>query len=154
MVHHFGNYADSVVSLNADTLRNSSGAANDSDNISVNYSLTSGSHFSTLGWGVTATQSKLSNKDGEDDETFELNTLFNYKLSRSWAGNLSVGYEDRDIQTTQYSDTNGLTWNIGGSWNPNSRISANLGYGEQFFGNSWNMKLVLTAQKVDCYCFL
>jgi uncharacterized protein (PEP-CTERM system associated) len=141
IVHHYGNYADSVLTLRADTVQNNSSRANDSDSVSANYLLSSGSYFGRLGWSVSASQSKLSNDNDVDDDATIFNTNFRYRINRLLSANVSLGYEDRDFQTNQFSDTNDVTWDVGASWTPNPRTSASLSYGERFYGDHWSMNL-------------
>ena len=145
--YHFGQYADAILRVATDALSNQDGNADDSDSTSWTLAVNSGDHFKDYSWLAQATQRQVDYDSGREDETTELNTKLSYRINRKFTADFGIGYEENDIGTTQFNDTDGMTWDVGTTWTPNSRTTLVASYGDRFYGDNWLMDLVYSHRK-------
>ena len=113
----------------------------DSTQQNFNASLTSGTDFTRLSWGlvgehtITDYSNNASAGEGQDDQYSSLSVPLGYRISRKWQLTSSVGREwrDYDADTSSRDDD---TWDAGVVWTPSPRTSLTVGYGDQYFDNS------------------
>lgn len=145
--YHFGQYADAILRVATDALSNQDGNTDDSDSTTWTIAVNSGDHFKDYSWLVQATQRQIDYDSGREDETSELNTKFSYRINRKFTADFGLGYEENDIGTTQYADTDGMTWDLGTTWTPNLRTTLVVNYGDRFYGDYWLMDLQYSHRK-------
>lgn len=137
---HINRYAD-VVSKNSVDVVNYRGdddgsQSSTSSGYKANIGVQSGRAFTSLNWAVNADYSEIDYDDRTDTRQ-SIEATAGYTFSRQWQMNAGVGYEDNDIDTSR-DDTDGTTWDVGGSWAPTPRTSASVNYGSRYFGDSWS----------------
>ncbi|WOJ95061.1 TIGR03016 family PEP-CTERM system-associated outer membrane protein [Congregibacter variabilis] len=100
---------------------------------------------SRLSIGVGANYTLISFEDrifnGPQPEGLTENELLTmemfgaFQVTRSLALNAKAGEEDNTF-LSQSGDIDGSFWDLGFSWNPNSRLTIDVGYGERFYGEN------------------
>jgi len=137
--HKFSNFASAQArytynSVDSGIVGQQSG--NQSDIILL--SLTSGSAFRTLGWGLNYTKQKYSNFGFIPIETERYVGNLRYRISSKFSLTGTGGYEQFG-----YTPINGVAsgtfWTAGFAWTPTQRTSIIASAGERFFGNTYNL---------------
>ena len=110
---------------------------------SFNASLTSGSRFSVLNWGLSYDFRTVSDQDsGGTDTSYtydRVNLSLGYGLTRQFRLIGNVGQERIRYDAATAEDIDDTVWNAGFSWNPNRRTSLQATAGERFFGNTYDV---------------
>jgi len=102
-------------------------------------SLTSGTRFTDLSWGLNYSIRDVTNRDENvGDSTFERVTASaGYAMTRTFRVFGTVGQEWNDFLSA--SETDGRSWSVGAGWAPTRRTSLEASVGERFFGNTYSM---------------
>ena len=137
--HRLGRYADVLTRLTVDFVDTEGGAISGSGGLELDVTFSSGRHFTRLPWSVSLQETRTDREDRTDEQT-SLTGQLNYQLDHKWSFFTRVGIEDNKVQTTR-SDTDGLIWNVGGSWTPNPRTDLGFDFGQRYFGNTIDFDL-------------
>ena len=113
-------------------------------------------------FGTARTGSKLSAQASYQWQKSEFETALPYQYERAgldvglriarslWLVG-DVGQEsDLDVSTTEGGLDSGF-WSAGLRWEPNERSSAELRYGEQFFGSSYSVRVEHRARRLEFF---
>ena len=144
----FGQYATGLFRVgyqkssfdNANTEGNSDNtlAISDSDNLTKQASLSSGSKFNQVRWNLNYSSQNQSRATGQNqsgtadnnDVTFEqYQGDLRYYVNRKFNVFAQTGYENNDYQTENDSIQNGFFYTVGGQWSPSKWYSLEAGYG-------------------------
>ncbi len=105
----------------------------------LNLSLTSGTSFGPLLWGLNASDRTTDAQTGTSTGNSSLSANLGYQLNRNWQINGLVGKEWTDY--TSNGSTGGNNWELGTIWTPSVRTSVDVGYGRRFSGPSGHLNL-------------
>jgi uncharacterized protein (PEP-CTERM system associated) len=153
-LHHLGQYAD--VFANTTLLTFNSGdesAVSNAISPSVTMGIKSGPIYQRMPWSIQYRRSEVSRSqdNGSPNDSYQsIDGSLSYVVSPQWRLNGSLGYRD-DSYTTSRSDTAGVTWRGGVTWTPNERISLDVGYGYDYFGNSWSLDYQYAHRRISWF---
>jgi len=133
--HHLGSTADLLARYTFNTVRHGSGAVSGSNQHQFSAALSSGREFPRTPWSVNF-QHSITDYSGRQDSNSHVSATLGYIIDRTLRVNGSTGFELNDVLSSQ-SNTNGVTWNVGGSWTPNPRTNFDASYGHRYFGSTW-----------------
>ncbi len=154
-LHHLGQHADAYANTSLLTF-NSGDESSVSNAIapSVTMGIKSGSLYQRMPWSVQYQRSELSRSqdDGGSNDSYQsVDGNLSYVVSPHWRLNGSLGYRDDSYATTRSSSTSGVTWRGGVTWIPNQRVSLDVGYGYDYFGNSWSLDYRYSHRRVSWF---
>jgi uncharacterized protein (PEP-CTERM system associated) len=142
---HLSTYGDLLLRYTTDNLAYSR-QASDSSSSRYDVRFDSGSEFARLPWQFAYSRQDIDYTDdglggGRGDQRIESYDLSaTYPINRLFAINGSVGYDDNDYNSGG-QDRSGPSWRVGGTWTPTPRTSLGAGYGDNYWGHSWNLDL-------------
>lgn len=139
--HHLNKYADIVSENEIDyvTFDRDGGSSidnNDSYSTRAHLGVRSGRAYGPLSWSLDASQRNIEYQDDSSTNTSYTAGL-GYRFNPTWHVNGSLGYEENDVSTTR-NDTDGITWDVGATWTPNSRTSVSASYGQRYYGDTFS----------------
>lgn len=143
--HHFGKYVDLLTRTTFDFVGAQEGSISESGGFDFSASLQSGRHFARVPWALTFRHNVIDRED-RSDERSSLTGQVTYVYDRHWSIFSSLGIESNDVSTIR-SDTDGMTWSIGGTWIPTPRTSVAASYGERYFGTNWDVNLTHRSRR-------
>lgn len=133
--HHLGNYADTEARWSYDNVINQDVSGSDSNAGRLSGSVTSGSYFGRLFWGLDWSREVIDNDDGTETKFGRFDASGGYQINRKFSVDASAGVDDNSFASSQGS-IDGVRWRFGGTWTPTSRTAISAGYGSQFSGSS------------------
>jgi len=139
--HRFGSWADFDGSVSKGSTSTSGGNINargSGDDELVNVRLSTGSRFSRMPIALTYVRNEEKFDSGAGNEQERYNAEISYVLNRKFRFNFEVGRESNSSNSGGNFDGSGLTWSVGGTFNPTPRTALNANFGERQFGSSSN----------------
>lgn len=157
--HHFGQYVNIDSTVQYTAVRPSGGIVSDADIIDNTVQASGGQYFGRLGWTLTGEDKRTFRSASSSNGTTGLTNStglpatfgtgiasttrdqlgradFRYAVTERVSALLGVGYEKiRD--PTLLTQPNGLIWDVGFEYKPNSRITLDLTYGRRFAKPNW-----------------
>lgn len=114
-------------------------AATNANVNTVSASLTSGTRFKDLFWGLDYSNRQANNKD-DADATFErVSGTLGYQLTRKFRVFASAGEEWNDYVADGASTSiDGSFYSVGFGWAPSRRASIEASAGERYFGKTYS----------------
>lgn len=105
--------------------------------------LESGPAFSQIGWELTFDRSETDFDDGDEVRLQSAEALVRWFYSPRLSVFGAVGDDDNRFEQEFGSSakSGGTSWRTGVEWNPSTRTSADLFFGERFFGRTWGGSL-------------
>ena len=105
--------------------------------------LESGPAFSQIGWRLTFDRSETDFDDGVDVrlQTAEALVRWFYSPRLSVFGAIGDDSNRFDQEFGSSAKTGGTSWRTGVEWSPSTRTSADVYFGERFFGRTWGGSL-------------
>ena len=120
----------------------------------LNASLTSGSRFRDLNWGLDYSFRNVSDKDseisGDNSYTYErANLSLGYALTRKFRLIANVGHEmiEYDNVLAAANDRSDSFWSAGFAWSPSRRTSLEATMGQRFFGTTYSLSASYRARE-------
>jgi uncharacterized protein (PEP-CTERM system associated) len=106
----------------------------DSNTLAASASLSSTSRGSRLGWGLSASQERVSFKDGRATDNARVGVSVSYRPDVDWLVTLRGGQESTNVGafTNRVYDN----WGGGLRWTPSTRTLVNVDVDRRYFGNS------------------
>lgn len=138
--HRFGNTANLMLQVTRDGVKSNqlTSAYGDSYANTGNLSLTSGTSFTTLGWGLQYMRQSLNSKQFGSTTSENATASLRYRLGREWTLLATAGYDDYEYVALH--DRNfGRSYTAGFSWTPSSRTSIEATYGRRYFGKTGSL---------------
>lgn len=134
---HFGQYASGLFkvgyqSTNFDNAVNdiaNQNSISDSETISTQGRLSSGSKFNVLRWNLNYSSQDQSSVSAQDVRFEQYQGDVRYYINRKFNVFGNIGYENNDYQSLSNSINNGFFYTFGGQWNPSKWYSLEAGYG-------------------------
>ena len=106
-------------------------------------SLTSGTRFSNLNWGLDYSWRDVSSRDGGGIDTSytydRANLSLGYALTRKFRLIGNIGRERITYEEASAEDLDDTVWSAGFAWTPSRRTSLQATAGERFFGNTYDV---------------
>ncbi len=136
----FGSFANFEARYRTDDQISADNRFDDSTQQHFSASLTSGSDFGRVDWGLHAQQrnTEYSNNAGtgrgQDDKFSDADLRLGYRINRQWRLTSSAGHEKREYDAAAH-DRNRNTWSAGFVWTPNPRTSLAVSQEHRSFNN-------------------
>ncbi len=112
-------------------------AANDITSNLFNASLTSGTQFNDLSWGLHYSFRDATVQGGQDAQFEHYDASLGYALTRHFRVFGTAGYDNNDYGTTTGNKISGRSWTAGLGWSPTRRTSLEVSVGESYFGRNY-----------------
>jgi uncharacterized protein (PEP-CTERM system associated) len=136
--HRFGSTADAYLRYSHNRVAGDSLLGTTTgDNISAN--IISGADFTTIGWGLSATQDAFSGAGYGDTQSQNVEANLRYRLGRTISLTATAGYDKYDYASQNSSAAQGASATAGFIWTPSSRTRLQMSYGRRYYGNTGNM---------------
>nr|WP_242513363.1 TIGR03016 family PEP-CTERM system-associated outer membrane protein [Halochromatium salexigens] len=98
----------------------------------------SGPQFSRFGWGFAMNYSQTDADDGTSTTQQNAEVLGRWNVTDRLGLFAVVGYEQDDFdQDTQNTQSDGLTWRLGSTYEPSARTLLEAFFGKRFFGTTY-----------------
>lgn len=136
--HRFGSTATLNARNTVSYVSNDAAGFSNSTNNTLNVGLASGSDFGRLSWGLNTLRQDVNYQDRPNVSFSSTSASLGYLVSSRVRITGTVGSENNQFSTTTGSTPGGGFWNATASWAPSPRTSVELGFGNRFYGNSWN----------------
>jgi uncharacterized protein (PEP-CTERM system associated) len=111
-------------------------AANSASN-AFNASLTSGTRFDDLSWGLDYSIRDTQNRNAADTTFERASATLGYALTRKFRVFGTVGQDWNDYLSA--SETDGSFYSAGFAWSPTRRTSVEASAGERYFGSTYSL---------------
>ena len=141
-----GKFANLDVRYTRDKISSSRTFGSRADDFIV--SLSSGSNYNRLLFDLQFENSKITNESLRSTRTRRYNLNLRYLLTRKLAITSNIGYDDNEFDSSRNS-IDEVIWNFGFEWNPSTRTSLSVSYGERFFGNDLKIFLSHRGRKIE-----
>jgi hypothetical protein len=136
-LHNFSNFATAQARYTHNAFYTGVDGLSASQSDAMLFSLTSGSAFHTLGWGLTYNKQKIDGL-GFPAENEQATGNLRYRVSSTFSLTGTSGY-----QKFNYSSVTGVSagsfWNSGFIWTPSERSNITANAGKAFFGNTYTL---------------
>lgn len=135
----FGNFAEAMARFTQEGAIFQDSAFNNINSSVINASLTNGTQFKDLSWGLTYywRDAIVQNSQNARFESYGAN--LGYELTRKFRLLGSVGYDSNDYQAASGSAISGTYWTAGFGWAPNRRTNLEASFGESYFGRTYDL---------------
>ena len=137
--HRFGNFAEGMVGTSLSGALFEDSAFNDINAGAITASLTSGTEFSKLSWGLTYSSRNATVQDSENTSFESYGANLGYALNRRFRLLGTAGYDKNDYTAAAGADVSGSYWTAGFGWVPNRRIDIEASTGEHYTGRTYSL---------------
>lgn len=136
--HNFSNFASTQARYTHNAVY--TGVAGQSGNQSdkILLSLTSGSAFKTLGWGLNYNRQKIGGLNGSGVNEQYIGDL-RYQVSSKLSLTGTSGYQKFSFVSIDGKSTGGPSWTAGFVWTPSQRTNIVANMGQSFFGTTYTL---------------
>ncbi len=123
---------------NGGTIFGNNAAASDAVTNALTASITSGTRFNDLNWGLDYSIRQSNNNGTTPKSTFErANLTLGYALTRKFRVFGTYGEESNDFLTV--NNASGSSYSVGFGWSPSRRTSIEASIGERYFGRTYSL---------------
>ncbi|WP_225587288.1 TIGR03016 family PEP-CTERM system-associated outer membrane protein [Methylomonas fluvii] len=131
-----------------------SSLVSDSDTITRQARLSSGSYFNRINWGLNYSSQEQSRAVGQDVRFEQYQGNARYYINNKFNLFGQAGFENNDFQTSTNSISNGFFYTVGGQWTPSKWYSLEVGIGNNKhatlqFNPSENLSSTITYRNKD-----
>jgi uncharacterized protein (PEP-CTERM system associated) len=135
----FGNFAKGLLRFTQEGAIFRSSDFNNINSSVVNASLTNGTQFNDLSWGLTYywRNAIVQNSQNATFESYGANV--GYELTPHFRLLGTVGYDNNDYASAPGSAISGTYWTAGFGWVPNQRTNLEATIGESYFGRTYGL---------------
>ena len=142
LTHRFGSAAQGMLRYTRDSVGGGDalgyrGTGGDS----ILASLTSGTGFRTVGWGVNYTRQELGGAEYGDSSNESLSTNLRYIVSQRLSLLANAGYDRYEYEGLGDGDQ-GANWSLGFAWSPSLRTNLQMTLGRHFYGTTGTLSAV------------
>ncbi|CAH1906388.1 conserved hypothetical protein [Candidatus Nitrotoga sp. HW29] len=143
--HNFSNFASAQARYSHNAVYADTGGLSESQSDNILLNLTSGSAFSTLGWGLNYSKQKIDrlgtsinglNRSVENERS---TANLRYRVSSRFSLTGTGGYQKFTYQSITGKSA-GAFWTTGFVWTPGERTSIAANTGKAFFGTTYMLK--------------
>jgi uncharacterized protein (PEP-CTERM system associated) len=138
--HRFGSTASGLLRYTHSEVRSGSGVA-DSSTDGVQLSLTSGSAFRDLNWGLSYTSSAIDYQTRPDVRLSTVSGTVGYRILPRLRLYGTAGFDDNNYVALTGRKNSGSFWQFGATWTPTVRTQLDAFTGERYFGKTYGLKL-------------
>jgi len=136
--HNFSNFASTQARYTHNAVYTDVGAFSGRQSDTILFSLTSGSAFRTLGWGLNYNKQKLDILSRSiENERYTGN--LRYRISSKFSLTGTSGYQ-KFSYTSITGVSAGALWSAGFVWTPSERTSITANTGKAFFGTTYTLR--------------
>jgi uncharacterized protein (PEP-CTERM system associated) len=133
----FGTFAEGMARFSQSGAIFQNGAFNDINSSQINASLTSGTQFNALSWGLDYYWRDAVVQNSQNAQFEHYGASLGYELTRHFRLLGTVGYDNNDYTATPGTDVSGSYWTAGFDWAPNHRTNLGASIGESYFGRTY-----------------
>lgn len=137
----FGTFAQAMVRYTLSGALFQDDAANDITSNSLNASLTSGTRFNDLSWGLNYSLRDATVEGGQDAQFEHYGANLGYRLTRHIRAFGTLGYDQNDYASASGASVSGRSWTAGLGWSPNRRTNVDASFGRTYFGRTYSFNL-------------
>jgi uncharacterized protein (PEP-CTERM system associated) len=138
LAHHFGSAATAELRYSRDSVKSGDASLEDSTGNTVSTSISSGTAFRTIGWGLHASHADIdSSRSGESTEE-TASAQLSWRVSDTLSLNVNRGYDKYDYKALAGS-TAGPSYSLGMVWAPSTRTQLQASVGKRYFGDSYSL---------------
>ena len=137
----FGTFARAMIRYTLSGALFQDNAANDITSNSLNASLTSGTQFNDLSWGLNYSLRDATVQGGQDAKFERYGANLGYKLTSHIRAFGTVGYDKNDYVSASGAEISGRSWTAGLGWSPTRRTSVDASFGETYSGRTYGFNL-------------
>jgi uncharacterized protein (PEP-CTERM system associated) len=140
ILHNFSNFASTQAHYTHNAVYTNAGGLSGSQSDRILLSLTSGSDFRTLGWGLNYNKQKIDGLGtlGTSVENEQYTGNLRYRVSSRFSLTGTSGY-----QKYSYTSITGISagsfWTTGFIWTPSERTNITANTGKAFFGTTYTL---------------
>jgi uncharacterized protein (PEP-CTERM system associated) len=139
LTHRFGSFALGVLRYTRDSVGGGDGLGfRNTGGDTLLASLTSGTGFRTVGWGVTYLKQELGGAAYGDSSTENLSGNLRYILNGRWSLLANAGYDRYRYEGLGDGDQ-GARWSVGFAWSPSLRTNVQATIGRHFYGTTGSL---------------
>jgi uncharacterized protein (PEP-CTERM system associated) len=132
-----GTFANALARYTASGAIFGNDVATNSASNAFNASLTSGTRFVDLTWGLDYSIRDTQNRDAADTTFERASATVGYALTRKFRVFGTVGQDWNDYLST--TETDGSFYSAGFGWSPTRRTSIEVSAGERYFGSTYSL---------------
>ena len=142
----FGNFAEGMARFTQEGAIFDSSEFNNINSSQINASLTSGTRFNTLSWGLTYywRDAIVQNSENARFESYGAN--LGYELTNHFRLLGTFGYDNNDYTATPGTEISGTYWTGGFGWAPNRRTDIEASIGYSYFGQTYGFNFNYRTQ--------
>lgn len=133
----FGTFAQAMVRYTLSGALIQNNAANNINSNAVNATLTSGTRFTDLSWGLNYSLRNTTIQGGQDAQFEHVGASLGYVLTRQIRAFGTLGYDHNDYSSASGASISGRSWTAGLGWSPNRRLSMDASFGHTYFGRTY-----------------
>lgn len=113
----------------------------------VNATLTSGTAFKDILWGLDYSDQQTNYSGRSDVRLTTASAMLGYAFTPRFRVNGTVGYDKNEYQSLGGEPPQGSFWNAGFAWTPSNRTSISAGLGERYTGKTYALAFDHRARK-------
>jgi len=136
--HRFGTFANAEARYTLSGALFQNNAANDVTSNQLQASLTSGTQFNDLSWGLDYSYRDATVQGGADATFEHYGARAGYALTRHVRVFGTLGYDNNDY-ATQGARVSGRSWSLGVGWAPTRRTHIDVSAGRSYFGRTYGL---------------
>lgn len=133
----FGNFAQSLVRFSQYGAIFQGNDFNNSNTSAINATLTSGTRFNDLSWGLNYLFRNAVIQNSANAQFESYGAHLGYDLTRRLKLRGTVGYDHNDYAAAPGTAISGSYWTGGFDWAPNRRTNIGASIGESYFGRTY-----------------
>ena len=137
ILHNFSNFATTQARYTHNAAYTDSGGLSASQSDRILLSLTSGSAFRTLGWGLNYNKQKTGGLSTSGENEQYSGNLY-YRVSSKFSLTGTSGYQKYSYTSTTGSSA-GSFWTTGFIWTPSQRTNITANTGKAFYGTTYTL---------------
>ena len=136
--HNFSNFASTQARYTHNAVYTDVGGLSSSQSDSILLSLTSGTAFRTLGWGLNYNKQRIGGL-GTSGENERYTGNLRYRVSSKFSLTGTGGYQ-KFSYTSITGNSAGSFWTTGFAWTPSDRTNIAANTGKAFFGTTYMLR--------------
>lgn len=144
--HRFGSRADLTARYTRDAVDGGATGFGSSKADSRTIDLSSGTAFTTIGWGLAHYHQDLHERLAGDSSSENSTASLRWSVIRRFSLTASAGYDKYEYATVG-EKTAGRSWTGGFIWTPSTRTSVQASFGRRYFGKTGSLASSYRTQR-------
>jgi len=139
VTQRFGNFAEGLARFTQSGALFDDNAFDNINSSIFNASLSSGTRFNDLSWGLNYFWRNAVVQNSEDARFESYGASLGYALTPRFRLLGTAGYDNNDYTSVPGSEISGTSWTTGFDWAPNVRTNLGASAGESYFGRTYGL---------------